>query len=126
MDEHPFGLEDSAFWGDTGQALDAFRSARMSQRKDEILIDGPARVAWDVKQSAPVCAYYGGSLRTLIAHRFSRCAAITAVRLETNTTFAGRALPAGGIEPQPDEDDPGSVVGSELYNLDLRRSLGIR
>ena len=126
MDNHPFGLSDGDFWGNSEDALMGFRRARMQQGKDEILIDGPGKVSLDMRWTAPVIAYYGGSLRTIMANKFKDCAVLTAVRVETGTVYSQRAVPmTGGMGSPPDEDDPGDVRTSEMYDLELRDCLKI-
>jgi hypothetical protein len=126
MKEHPFGLNDGDFWNDPEERLMDFRFDRMAKGRDEILIDGPGRIAMDVRRTVPVYAYYGGYLRTIMANKFSCCALATAVCPETGAVLVSRAvLEKGGPKAQPKDEDPGDAITSELYRLELNELLNL-
>ena len=119
-----FAIDESAFFGDLGEAASAAAAARMATGREELLVAAPTRVPIDGRATLPLQVYYAATLRTMDARDLEWHGVLVAVDLTHGRVYARRALPLPERPPAAlDPDDPGDVFRCDLPVIDVRQQL---
>jgi hypothetical protein len=124
----PLELSPEDHWGDFTRTEDRFAALVSETGFRGILIDAPALVPIDRRESAPVVGYYARSLREDLQVVPERQMLAAALDLSTKRLRVGLALDTGKTlapEGPPATDDPGEGATYTALRADLRAQLDL-
>jgi hypothetical protein len=118
------GLKDDEYWTDPWKNLAAVSWDRVDRDVAGILLDVPAVIPLDQRESLPALVYHSAPTEELWRAPFLDHGIVTAVRIEDDAFFAAKAMAQSGPDAEKGPQPSQGFAGEE-YGFDLRETLGM-